>query len=149
MSSAPPCWSPRCSSWSPTSWSTYFRPSWIPESPSSDHPPNGSHLTPAPPSRRVMSLQVRNSRPSVRPSRADLGRVLHALPGCHDGLVSVDVRVERVIERPVSIVAGFAGDPSNAPAWYANIKSMRWHTQPPLRVGSLMDFVARFIGREL
>jgi uncharacterized membrane protein len=61
----------------------------------------------------------------------------------------VDVAVERVIHAPVAQVSAFAGDPSNAPAWYANIKSIRWQTAPPLHVGSRMTFTARFLGRTL
>lgn len=61
----------------------------------------------------------------------------------------VDVHVETVIDRPVAEVAGYAGDPSNAPQWYANIRSVRWRTEPPVRVGSQLDFVARFLGRTL
>ena len=63
--------------------------------------------------------------------------------------MSVDVRVETVIERPVEEVAAFAGDPTNAPQWYVNIRSVQWRTPPPLAVGSRMDFVARFLGREI
>jgi hypothetical protein len=63
--------------------------------------------------------------------------------------VAVDVQVETVIARSVDEVAAYAGDPSNAPEWYANITSVEWRTDPPLRVGSEMDFVARFLGRRL
>jgi hypothetical protein len=63
--------------------------------------------------------------------------------------MSVDVRVETRINLPVSVVAAFAGDPTNAPDWYANIKSVVWQTQPPVAVGSRMDFVAQFLGRRL
>jgi uncharacterized protein YndB with AHSA1/START domain len=63
--------------------------------------------------------------------------------------VSIDVTVEAVIRRPVEDVAAYAGDPSNAPEWYANIRSVEWRTAPPLREGSEMDFVARFLGRRL
>lgn len=63
--------------------------------------------------------------------------------------VSVDVQVETVIARPVGEVSAFAGDPSNAPEWYRNIKSVRWRTPPPVSVGSQVDFVARFLGREI
>ena len=61
----------------------------------------------------------------------------------------VDVLTETVIGRPVEEVAGYAGDPTNAPEWYANISSVEWQTPPPLAVGSRMDFVASFLGRRL
>ena len=65
------------------------------------------------------------------------------------GSVQVDVQVERVIRRPRQEVAAYAGDPSHAPEWYANIRSVEWRTDPPVGVGSRMDFVARFLGRRL
>jgi uncharacterized membrane protein len=61
----------------------------------------------------------------------------------------VDVLTETVIRRPVPEVAAYAGDPVNAPEWYANIDSVEWRTTPPVAVGSRMDFVARFLGRRL
>jgi hypothetical protein len=61
----------------------------------------------------------------------------------------VDVTVETVIARPLADVAAYAGDPSNAPEWYANIESVQWRTPPPLAVGSRLDFVASFLGRRL
>src|ERR687894_1142495 len=61
----------------------------------------------------------------------------------------VDVQVETVIDRPTSEVADYAGDPTNAPEWYANIASVEWRTPPPVAVGSRMDFVASFLGRRL
>jgi uncharacterized protein YndB with AHSA1/START domain len=63
--------------------------------------------------------------------------------------MSVDVQTEILIDRPVAEVASFAGDPGNAPQWYANIASVAWQTAPPVSVGSRMDFVARFLGRTL
>ena len=63
--------------------------------------------------------------------------------------MTVDVRTEVGIDRPVGEVAAYAADPTNAPEWYANIASVEWTTQPPLRVGSSMAFVARFLGRRL
>ncbi|CAM3245609.1 SRPBCC family protein [Tsukamurella hominis] len=63
--------------------------------------------------------------------------------------MDVDVVVERVIPVARERVAGFAGDPSTAPRWYANIRSVAWRTEPPVRLGSRMDFEARFLGRPL
>lgn len=61
----------------------------------------------------------------------------------------VDVVSEIVIQRPHEIVARYAGNPTNAPSWYVNIKSVEWKTAPPIRVGSQMAFVAEFLGRRL
>jgi uncharacterized protein YndB with AHSA1/START domain len=63
--------------------------------------------------------------------------------------MAVDVLTEVVIDRPVRLVAEYVGDPSNAPEWYANIESIEWQTEPPVEVGSRMDFVAHFLGRRL
>ncbi|MGY1606863.1 MULTISPECIES: SRPBCC family protein [unclassified Geodermatophilus] len=63
--------------------------------------------------------------------------------------MDVDVAVEAVIPHPREVVASYAGDPSNAPQWYANIVSVNWQTPPPVAVGSRMDFEARFLGRRL
>jgi hypothetical protein len=63
--------------------------------------------------------------------------------------MAVDVLTEIVIDRPCGVVAEYAGDPSHATDWYANINSVEWRTAPPVRVGSEMDFVARFLGRRL
>ena len=61
----------------------------------------------------------------------------------------VDVTTETVIDRPSTEVAAFAGNPSNAPRWYVNIKSVNWKTPPPMRVGSKLDFTAHFLGRRI
>ena len=63
--------------------------------------------------------------------------------------MSVDVRVETSINREVADVAAYAGDPTNAPEWYVNIKSVVWETPPPVAVGSRMAFVAQFLGRRM
>ena len=63
--------------------------------------------------------------------------------------MSVDVVTETVIDRPRTEVAAFTTDPENAPRWYANIKSVEWSTDPPLRLGSRIAFVAEFLGRRL
>jgi uncharacterized protein YndB with AHSA1/START domain len=63
--------------------------------------------------------------------------------------VAVDVLTEIVIDRPRDEVADYVADPSHAPEWYVNIESVDWKTAPPVRVGSRMAFVARFMGRRL
>lgn len=64
-------------------------------------------------------------------------------------MAAADVLTETVIGRPRGEVAAFAGDPSNAPRWYVNIKMVEWKTPPPLRVGSRLAFIAQFLGRRL
>jgi uncharacterized protein YndB with AHSA1/START domain len=61
----------------------------------------------------------------------------------------VDVQTETDIARPIAVVAAYATDPSNAPEWYANIDSVTWKNPPPLGTGTLVEFVARFLGRTL
>ena len=63
--------------------------------------------------------------------------------------MSVDVLTEITIGRPPGVVADYAANPSNAPAWYANIESAQWQTEPPLRIGSQVAFTARFLRRRL
>ena len=63
--------------------------------------------------------------------------------------MAVDVLTEITIAKRRSEVADYAADPSHAPEWYANIESVAWETAPPVRVGSRVGFVARFLGRRL
>ena len=63
--------------------------------------------------------------------------------------MAIDVTVQTTIDRPTAEVSAYAGDPTRAPEWYANITSVRWRTPPPLTEGSRLDFEARFLGRRL
>jgi uncharacterized membrane protein len=63
--------------------------------------------------------------------------------------MEVDILTGTVINCPKDKVTAFAGDPDNAPKWYVNIKSVEWKTDPPVRLGSKIAFVAHFLGRRL
>jgi ligand-binding SRPBCC domain-containing protein len=63
--------------------------------------------------------------------------------------MAVDVMTEIDITRPRDEVSAFAADPSNATAWYKNIKAVEWDTPPPVVVGSRIRFRAQFLGRTL
>lgn len=63
--------------------------------------------------------------------------------------MAVDVANDLIIRRPLAEVVAYASDPSNAPSWYDNIRSVAWITEPPAQVGSKMAFVAHFLGRRL
>ena len=63
--------------------------------------------------------------------------------------MTVDVSAQIEIARPIAEVAAYATDPNNAPEWYDNIRSVEWRTTPPVGVGSVFAFVARFLGRTL
>jgi hypothetical protein len=63
--------------------------------------------------------------------------------------MEVDVVTEVEIGRPRAEVAAYAMDPDNATIWYRNITSVEWKTPRPLRVGSRIAFVARFLGRTI
>jgi uncharacterized membrane protein len=63
--------------------------------------------------------------------------------------MSVDVTTDIVIDRPVEVVAPYAANPSNAPAWYVNIDSVEWKGDRRVEEGAKVAFVARFMGRRL
>ncbi len=63
--------------------------------------------------------------------------------------MSVDVTTSIIIRRSRQEVFAFAADLDRTASWYRNVISVRWLTQKPLAVGSLVVFTARFLGRQL
>jgi hypothetical protein len=65
--------------------------------------------------------------------------------------VSVDVTVDRAIARPRAEVAAFAMDPANDIRWIGALTSVRRLRDDgaPVAVGSRVERVARFLGRDL
>ena len=61
----------------------------------------------------------------------------------------VDITTTIDVARPRDEVAAYAMDPSNATAWYKNIKAVEVTTPGPLALGSKMAFRAQFLGRTL
>jgi uncharacterized protein YndB with AHSA1/START domain len=63
--------------------------------------------------------------------------------------MTVDVSTSIVIDRPREVVSRYAANPDHAPDWYININTVEWKTAPPVTVGSLIAFVAHFLGRPM
>ncbi len=61
----------------------------------------------------------------------------------------VDVQTAIEIARPRPEVAAFAADPDHARDWYVNITGVEWESPRPVRLGTRVAFVARFLGRRL
>jgi uncharacterized membrane protein len=58
-------------------------------------------------------------------------------------VVTVDV------DRPADAVYAFLEDVENNTRWLRGMVSCRWTTEPPVRVGSRYEQVARFLGKEI
>jgi hypothetical protein len=63
--------------------------------------------------------------------------------------VDVDVLTEIDIARPRVVVAEYASNLDHTTEWYTNIERIDWKSPKPLRVGSQVAFVARFLGKRL
>ena len=61
--------------------------------------------------------------------------------------MKLDSSVE--IDRPAEEVFGVISDFSRNPQWQRGMMSARWTSEPPIRVGSTYQQVARFLGRDV
>jgi uncharacterized membrane protein len=59
----------------------------------------------------------------------------------------VVVKIE--IKRPCPIVWEYMANAEHNPEWLRNMQSARWITDPPIRIGSQYEQVARFLGKEV
>ena len=61
----------------------------------------------------------------------------------------IEVRTAVEIDREPDEVFAYVADMANNPNWQKGMQSCRWTSDPPLRLGSTYDQVARFLGREI
>jgi uncharacterized membrane protein len=66
-----------------------------------------------------------------------------------EGAPMIEVRAAVEIDREPEEVFAYLADMANNPDWQKGMQSCRWTSDPPLRLGSTYDQVARFLGREI
>ena len=59
------------------------------------------------------------------------------------------VVVEIEIDRPPAVVWEYMENAEHNPEWLHNMQSARWTTDPPVRVGSRYEQLARFLGKDV
>ena len=62
-------------------------------------------------------------------------------------MIEISAQVE--IDRSPEAIFDFLADMSNNPTWQKGMQECRWTSEPPLRLGSTYDQVARFLGKEI
>jgi carbon monoxide dehydrogenase subunit G len=53
------------------------------------------------------------------------------------------------VRRPAAEVFRFIADAENNPRWQNGMRSCRWTTAPPIRIGAVYEQRASFLGREI
>lgn len=61
----------------------------------------------------------------------------------------IEVRAETSVERDPDDVFAYLADMANNPEWQKGMRTCRWTSEPPLRLGSTYDQTARFLRREI
>lgn len=59
------------------------------------------------------------------------------------------VIVELDINQPCAVVWEYMENAEHNPEWLENMQTAQWTTEPPIRVGSRYEQVARFLGKEV
>ena len=59
------------------------------------------------------------------------------------------VVVQIEIDRPAAVLWEYLENAEHNPEWLSNMESARWTTDPPIRVGSRYEQVARFLGKQV
>ena len=63
--------------------------------------------------------------------------------------MTISLTLEVTVNRPIDEVAKFVMDPGNDPTWLSGIKSARALSDLPLRVGTRVERMAKFLGRPI
>lgn len=63
--------------------------------------------------------------------------------------MSISVQATVDLARPADEVFDYVSNFENNPVWQGGMESAKFTTEPPLRVGSTYDQVARFLGRTI
>ena len=61
----------------------------------------------------------------------------------------ISVRVSVEVDRSPAEVFGYLEDAENNPSWIPNMRSCRWTTPAPVRVGSRYEQTSAFLGRRV
>jgi uncharacterized membrane protein len=64
-------------------------------------------------------------------------------------MIMIEVRISLEIDRPATEVFDFLADMANNPRWQRGMRSCRWTSDGPLRVGSTYDQEASFLGKTI
>ena len=61
----------------------------------------------------------------------------------------IEIEAGIVVDRAPDEVFAFLADMSQNPRWQKGMRECRWTSEPPVRIGSTYDQVARFLGKEI
>jgi uncharacterized membrane protein len=59
------------------------------------------------------------------------------------------VTIQLEIDQPCAVVWEYMENAEHNPEWLRNMQTAKWTTEPPIRIGSRYEQVARFLGKEV